>query len=324
MIELFFLFVINLFIILFFFKPIISLLNCYDHPNNLRKIHKKKIAKVGGFLIIFNIFIFYAISFNSAVILKEEIFFILGCTLFFLLGYFDDKFDINAYLKFFFQIIFLLFLVIFNNDFSINNIYISFLDKKILLGEFSIFLTIFCYLLFINAFNMLDGINISAGVYSSLLLVFLYLHHNNIIFIVLIISLLFFLIKNYQNKLFLGNNGSYLLGFILSYFFIDLNRKTVISVEEIFLAMIIPGLDMLRLYVQRIYNKKNPFKADLNHLHHILLKKFIYNKTIIYLLLILCAPIFLNYFFVDSKKIYLIMFIILSYFSLVIYLFKKA
>jgi len=170
---------------------------------------------------------------------------------------------------------------------------------------------------------MLDGINISAAVYAILLLVFLYLHQNNIIFIVLIISLLFFLIKNYQNKLFLGNNGSYLLGFILSFFFIDLNITKVISVEEIFLAMIIPGLDMLRLYIQRIYNKKNPFKADLNHLHHILLKKFSYYKAVIYLLLILCIPIFLNYFFEVSKKIYLIIFITILYVSLIIYLLKK-
>ena len=70
MIEVFFLFIINLFIIFFFFKQIVSMLNCYDHPNNLRKIHKKKIAKVGGFLIIFNILIFYIISFNSSIILK--------------------------------------------------------------------------------------------------------------------------------------------------------------------------------------------------------------------------------------------------------------
>jgi UDP-GlcNAc:undecaprenyl-phosphate GlcNAc-1-phosphate transferase len=323
MIEFTFLFIINLFIIFFFYNPLVRILNCYDHPNNLRKIHKKKIAKVGGFLIIFNILIFYAISFNNTVILKEDIFFILGCVLFFLLGYFDDKNDINAYLKFFFQITFLLLLIIFNNDLSINNINISFLNKKILLGEFSIFFTILCYLLFINAFNMLDGINISAAVYAILLLVFLYLHQNNIIFIVLIISLLFFLIKNYQNKLFLGNNGSYLLGFILSFFFIDLNITKVISVEEIFLAMIIPGLDMLRLYIQRIYNKKNPFKADLNHLHHILLKKFSYYKAVIYLLLILCIPIFLNYFFEVSKKIYLIIFITILYVSLIIYLLKK-
>jgi UDP-GlcNAc:undecaprenyl-phosphate GlcNAc-1-phosphate transferase len=322
MIEFIFLFLVNLFIF-FLFKPIVSILNCYDHPNNLRKIHKKKIAKVGGFLIIFNIIIFYIISFNSAPILKEEFFFILGSILFFLLGYFDDKFDINAYIKFFFQIIFILLLVIFNDDMIISNIYISFLNKKILLGKFSIFFTIFCYLLFINAFNMLDGINISACVYALSLLVFLYIHKNNIIFFVLITSLLFFLVKNYQNKLFLGNNGSYLLGFILSYFFVDLNRTKVISGEEIFLAMIIPGLDMLRLYVQRIFNKKNPFKADLNHLHHILLKKFFYKKAIICLLLILCVPIFLNFFLYDSKKIYVIIFIIISYFNLIIYSLKK-
>ena len=226
-------------------------------------------------------------------------------------------------MKFFFQTIFLLLLIIFNNDLSINNIYISFLDKKILLGQFSIFITIFCYLLFINAFNMLDGINLSAGIYALLLSVFLYSYQNKIIFILLIITLLFFLIKNYQNKLFLGNNGSYLLGFILSYFFIDLNNTKIISVEEIFLAMIIPGLDMFRLYIQRIYNKKNPFKADLNHLHHILLKKFIYNKAIIYLLLILCGPVILNCFFENSNKIYLIIFIIFFYSSLIIYLLKK-
>ena len=323
MIEFTFLFIINLFIIFFFFEPLVRMLNCYDLPNNRRKIHKNKIAKVGGFLIIVNILIFYTISFNSTVILKDDIFFILGCVLFFLLGYFDDKLDINAYLKFFFQIIFILLLILFNNDLSINNIYISFMDKKILLGEFSIFFTILCYLLFINAFNMLDGVNILAGVYATLLLFFLYIYQNNIIFIVLIISLLFFLIKNYQNKLFLGNNGSYLLGFILSFFFIDLNRIKNISVEEIFLAMIIPGLDMLRLYIQRIYNKKNPYKADLNHLHHILLKKFNYNNALFYLLLILSIPLFLNFFFINQQKIYLIIFIILAYYSLIIYLLKK-
>jgi UDP-GlcNAc:undecaprenyl-phosphate GlcNAc-1-phosphate transferase len=322
MVEFFILFLINLFFY-FYFKPIVSILNCYDYPNKIRKIHKKKIAKVGGFLIIVNIIIFNLISFNSNTFLKEEFFFTVGCILFFLLGFFDDKLDINANLKFFFQIIFLLLLVIVNNNFSINNIYIGFLDKQILLGQFSLIFTILCCLLFINAFNMLDGINISAGIYASFLLVFLYLHQNNILYIILITSLLFFLIKNCQNKLFLGNNGSYLLGFILSYFIIDLNGKKVISVEEIFLTLIIPGLDMLRLYLQRTYNRKNPFKADLNHLHHILLKKFSYNEAIIYLLLILCVPFFLNYLFEYSEKIYLIIFVVFSYYSLIIYLLKK-
>ena len=322
MIEFLFLFLINLFFI-FFFKSIERILNCYDHPVVHRKIHNKKIANFGGFLIIVNIIIFYTFLYKNNVISNQDFFFIIGSVIFFLLGYFDDKRDINAYLKFFFQIIFILLLLFFDNDLIINDIYISSLNKKILLEQFDIFFTILCYLLFINAFNMLDGINLSAGIYSLLLLVFLYLQKNNILFIVLITSLIFFLIKNYQNKLFLGNNGSTLLGFIFSYFFIDLNRTKIISVEEIFLVMIIPGLDMLRLYIQRIYNKKNPLKADLNHLHHILLKKFNYNIAITYLSLILFTPFFLNLFFDDSKKIYLIIFIVFSYFYLILYLLKK-
>jgi len=322
MIEFLFLLLINLFFI-FFFRSIERILNCYDYPVAHRKIHNKKIANFGGFLILVNIIIFYFFLYKNNEISNQDFFFIIGSVIFFFLGYFDDKLDINAYLKFFFQIIFILLLVFFNNDLLIKNIYISFLNKKILLGEFSIFFTILCYLLFINAFNMLDGINLSAAIYSILLLFFLYLQKNNIIFIVLITSLIFFLIKNYQNKLFLGNNGSTLLGFILSYFLIDLNRTKIISVEEIFLVMIIPGLDMLRLYIQRIYNKKNPFKADLDHLHHILLKKFNYNKAIIYLSLILFTPFFLNFFFNESKKIYLIISIIFSYYYLIFYLLKK-
>ena len=164
---------------------------------------------------------------------------------------------------------------------------------------------------------MLDGINLSAGIYTFLFLIFLYYHHSNIIFIVVGLSVLFFLIKNYQNKLFLGNNGSYLLGFFLSYSIINVNNIKIISIEDIFLAMIIPGLDMLRLYFQRIYYKKNPFKADLNHLHHILLKKFSYNKAVFYITCIINLPLYLSFLIKDSKKIYLIGLITLFYYFLI-------
>ena len=316
MFEFFILFLINIFFI-FFFKPITNLLDCYDYPNKIRRIHKEKIAKIGGFLIILNILVFYLISFTINIFLKENFFFMIVCILFFLLGYFDDKFDINPYAKFFFQIIFLFLLVNLSNNSLINNIYISFLDNKIFLGNFNIFLSIFCYLLFINAFNMLDGINLSASIYALIFLIFLYLHQSNIIFIVIGLSILFLLIKNYQNKLFLGNNGSYLLGFVLSYFIININNVKIISAEEIFLAMIIPGLDMLRLYVQRIGYKKNPFKADLNHLHHIILKKFSYNTAIFYTICIINLPLFLSFLIKDLEKIYLIGFITIFYFLLI-------
>ena len=87
MLEFSFLFLINLFFY-YYFESIVSILNCYDYPNKIRRIHKKKIAKVGGFLILVNIILFYAISFNSTGILKQEIFFIIGCIVFFFIGFF--------------------------------------------------------------------------------------------------------------------------------------------------------------------------------------------------------------------------------------------
>ena len=322
MIDYLFLFLINV-IFFFFLDSVAKNLNCYDTPSKSRRIHKEKVAKIGGFLILANIIIFYIISFKSVFLFKDNFSFIIGAILFFLLGYIDDKIDINANLKLLFQTTFLLFLIFFNNELIISSFYISIFNKKILLGQFSIFFTILCYLLFINAFNMLDGINLSAGNYALILLIFLYSYQNNVIFIVIGISLLFFLIKNYQNKLFLGNNGSYLLGFILSFYFIHSNKIKIISVEEIFLAMIIPGLDMLRLYVQRIYNKKNPFKADLNHLHHLLLRNNSYNKTIFYLFSIFSLPIFINFFINEIERFCLILFIVLFYFYFIFQLSKQ-
>ena len=52
------------------------------------------------------------------------------------------------------------------------------------------------------------------------------------------------------------------------------------SVEEIFLLLCIPGIDMFRLFITRLFNKKNPFKPDRDHFHHLLQLKFNNNWTI--------------------------------------------
>ena len=38
--------------------------------------------------------------------------------------------------------------------------------------------------------------------------------------------------------------------------------------------MIIPGIDLIRLFITRILKVSHPFKPDRNHLHHILLRKY--------------------------------------------------
>ena len=86
------------------------------------------------------------------------------------------------------------------------------------------------------------------------------------------------------------------------------------------MTFMIPVIDMLRLFCTRIYNKKNPFKGDRSHLHHILTEKLSINKSLlIYLILILWPNLIYSFFEVQSY--YLIIINILVY-SLLIKLFK--
>ena len=47
--------------------------------------------------------------------------------------------------------------------------------------------------------------------------------------------------------------------------------------------MMVPGIDMFRLFILRLYNKKNPFSPDREHVHHLLLNKFSNLKTLLIL-----------------------------------------
>ena len=61
--------------------------------------------------------------------------------------------------------------------------------------------------------------------------------------------------------------------------------------EEIFLLMLIPGIDMFRLFINRIIKGKNPFLSDNQHLHHLYLNKFSQNLTVFIIQLHIFIPI---------------------------------
>ena len=65
---------------------------------------------------------------------------------------------------------------------------------------------------------MLDGINLQAGLYSlSIFIYLLVLSEKQLIYVVLIIALLPYLVLNYKSKVFFGDNGTLLLGFVISF-----------------------------------------------------------------------------------------------------------
>ena len=81
---------------------------------------------------------------------------------------------------------------------------------------------------------------------------------------------------NLKNMLFLGDGGVYLLGIILSASLIYEHNvyRNIIFVDEIFMLLFLPGLDLIRLTITRLLKGKNPFYGDRNHIHHLLIKKY--------------------------------------------------
>jgi UDP-GlcNAc:undecaprenyl-phosphate GlcNAc-1-phosphate transferase len=129
---------------------------------------------------------------------------------------------------------------------------------------------------------------------------------------------------NYYGKHILGDAGSLMLSSFVGFLtikFVNENLNTPRfsnSFEQLFLIFLIPGTDMLRLFVERIFKKKNPFIGDNNHLHHFLLKKNSLIKTLLIYLLLINFPIILTLYF-KVKVIYGIMIGIFIYFFVLLY-----
>tara|TARA_Y100000591_G_C21835285_1_gene702099 strand:+ start:173 stop:1147 length:975 start_codon:yes stop_codon:yes gene_type:complete len=304
-----------IFIIILFFSSnlIAKLLNLYDIPDK-RKIHKIPIPIVGGLVIYFTVFLNFIIFdyINFYILLLSSFYFIIGLI--------DDAKKISANLRLVsLSIITFIFLNYFN-QFSIKFLHIEGLGK-IYLGGYSIIFTVLCILLFQNAMNMIDGLNGLSGSIFLIILIFILtkagLEQD---YLLLSILLLIFLAFNLNNKVFLGDSGIYFLSVYLALSLINISNNDIIYTEEIFLIMMLPGIDMLRLFIIRITNKKNPFKPDKHHLHHLLSNKFNSNiKTLLVLLLIYSVPIYLS-LITEIETFYLIIFGLISYFILTYYL----
>lgn len=311
---------INFFVVVFFDK--IKLFKyAIDYPDKSRKFHKKPTALAGGTILIVNL-LFYVllVSFDEKYLDKilfennyEFILFLSSAFLIYLIGLYDDKFNLNPIKKFILLIFIISLFTYFNDNTQINEIIVSFHKTKLSIENFSIIFTIFCYLVFINAFNMFDGINLQSASYTMIVLLFIVLnYHFSFIFFILIIYLIFFLYLNFKNKSFLGDNGSLLIPFLIGFFFIKLYNNGIIkNTDEIFIFMIVPGIDMVRLFFERIMNKRNPLSFDRNHLHHLLIKKKSFQITTFTIILFILMPIIISNFVYN--KLYVILLFILLY-----------
>ena len=326
-----FFFFINL-ILFLSFDYLSKKIKIYDFPDKRRKLHNIPTPCIGGVFLFINIFILYILSiFNKNFFYNFFIFnsyeasyvFIISTLFIFIIGIIDDKIKLNSYLRFLLLII-LSYFVSLNDNFRIEYLTFSFAEINIDLRSYSYIFTIICFLLFINAFNFYDGINLQNGIYSLILSLVIIYHNPSILFFyVVLFFLFFFLTLNFKKKIFLGDNGTYLLALIFGLYFIKLyNDRIILHADEIFIVMLVPGLDLFRLFFERIFKGKNPFFPDRNHIHHLLLKKMGYLKVNFILALLTIVPYFL--YKLIPQKYFIIITIIILYFFIIFYLKKNV
>lgn len=264
--------------------PIISLIRkykLYDKPN-ARKEHTTPIPTMGGIAIMAgmsaSLFLWFPFSTEPALIS-----FFFSVILLFGLGIMDDLKDLSAKYKFIIQIALALLI-------AISGIRITSFDGLFGIEEIPVQLqftiTVLAIVGITNAFNLIDGIDgLAGGIgFMSLITLGIFLIMNRdgntaLIAFALAGGILAFLYFNFNPaKIFMGDTGSLVLGFVvavLSIRLLQVNTAAVVPAlpnAPIFImgVSLIPVFDTLRVFGIRMWNGNSPFSPDKTHIHHLL------------------------------------------------------
>ncbi|HTY13049.1 MAG TPA: MraY family glycosyltransferase [Candidatus Omnitrophota bacterium] len=255
-----------------------------DHPNE-RKVHKTIIPRMGGLAIYAGFMLALAFSVIAAKMMgrgldgKHLLAIGLGGTLILILGILDDIYSLSPMVKLAWQTA--VALVVVYLGVSIN--FISSPVNNIMeLGWVGIVLTVLWLVGMTNAINLIDGLDgLAAGVTAisagTLFIVALRTHQiaAAVVMLALCGSALGFLRYNFfPAKIFLGDSGSYFLGFVLASASIIGVFKTTLVVALIIPVMIlgVPIFDTVFAIGRRLGARRSLFSADNRHIHHMLLR----------------------------------------------------
>lgn len=255
----------------------------FDRVNH-RSSHNSLATRTGGISLFSSLIIcsFYFYSHNEQ---PFDFTLILPVSIMFITGFYDDFYNANFKIKFFVQII--VAKLIIDQGYIISNFYGVF-DLYEIPRFYSQLFTVFVFLIIVNSINFIDGIDgLALSIFLKFILVYELIHVNhengmllNIMATALIPLFYFNLKKN--NKVFLGDAGSLLIGTVISIYIFQLlqnpsilnnapsNLKPYIAI----ILLVYPLIDLFRICIIRLINGKSPFEADNNHIHHFLLKRY--------------------------------------------------
>jgi len=322
---------IILFNLIFYLKfDVISNFAFFDKPDGKLKRHSKPTSLIGGLVILINLYLI--IFFLTLLDIDNSIFknnflsaIIVLSTLFYLVGLIDDLKNLPPNIKLLSLILSIFFVSYLVPEINLELVKISFLKKTYYFNEYSFFFTTLSFLLLANAINMFDGINLQLILFCLFIfIVFIIKGFLSLFFILLSISFIFLGLLNFKNKVFIGDGGCYLISALVgcSFIYQYQNYDNFLFGDEIFIILLIPSIDMLRLFISRIICKKHPFKGDLNHLHH-KVDNFVKNKNLTVLITI-CLCVFPSFLMILEFKTYYILIInLIIYLSIILFLDNK-
>lgn len=266
-----------------------------DEPLEDRKLHRRSIPTIGGIIIFAGTLLAYTlwfpfednsiIEYAQLVVAITEFKYLITCLLIlFFVGIKDDIIGTSPVKKLLGHVA-VAFILVLMGEIQITSLHGLFGVYEVPYWA-AISLSVFVYIVIVNAFNLIDGVDgLAAGIgfisAVSFGLWFFFVGNVSLAMIAFVLagSLLGFLIFNFAPaKIFMGDSGSLTLGVIMSVLAIraiETNPETIpedlIHISTPIFAMAVlsyPLMDTLRVFFLRAIRGISPFQADRNHIHH--------------------------------------------------------
>ena len=260
----------------------------YRKPSK-RDLHWRLVPKLTG-IVFYAAFLVISFAFVPYTDPQRLILLLCAGAIVIYIGIRDDIFELSPLAKLLLQLV-AISLFVFGEDLVVWSLN-GFLGAYELPAPVAYAFTYFIGVFMINAFNLCDGIDGFAGlmgvVISFCYAIIFYITEDYLFMaygIVLMGLLAGFLRYNlsFKKKVFMGDTGSLFLGFLFflftMYFVTDnsviidgfLPDRALVYVASMSLFML-PMIDSGSVFFFRAFQKKNPFAADNNHLHHLALR----------------------------------------------------
>lgn len=303
-----------------------------DIPTEERKVHKRAIPTIGGIIIyaatLFSFSLWYNIDYLHEYeqiyeSVKEFKILVATSLVLFFVGVKDDIIGTSPVKKLFANILVGLILILMG-DIRITGLHGVFGVEEIPQWG-SVFLSLFTYIVVVNAMNLIDGVDgLAAGIGFIACAAFgaWFVFANEYTFASLSFALsgalLGFLVFNFSPaKIFMGDSGSLIIGMFICVLSIKLIEYPSTRINDFWIhiskpiivisALIYPLTDTLRIFIIRAAKGQSPFAADKNHLHHRLLDcGYSHAKTVIIIYLFSALTIgasLLSYFLNPSLSL---------------------